>query len=137
MPRSTILFSSYGAVSESQHDLAYYHKPEEAKVITDFIQSFVGDLDSVKTPHSRNKLARKGALLDARVGSGVQNIRALTRILNIRVDNISCALERRDSLSTTSSSRFDLLMVFRNILVMRRWHGGSYTQELGQIRRKW
>jgi hypothetical protein len=38
---------------------SYYKKPEEAKVITNFIQSFSGELDSVKNPHSWNKLARK------------------------------------------------------------------------------
>ena len=89
---------------------SYYCKPEEAKIITNFIQSFDGELYLIKNPHSNNKLARKGALLDAAVGSGIQNIRAVAHILNMRLDNISCALERRDSLSTALSSRFDPLL---------------------------
>jgi hypothetical protein len=122
---------------------SYYHKPEEAKVITNFIQSFTGELYLVKNPHSNNKLARKGALLDAMVGRGIQNIRALARILNTRPNNISCALERRDSLSTALSSRFDpLLRNKREDGILRYCYDEavawwSYTQELAQKRRKW
>lgn len=76
---------------------SYYPHPVEAKATETFLESFKAELDAVKNPYSNNMLARKGALLDAAVGLGVRGVRALSRVLQTKTDNILRAVDRQNS----------------------------------------
>lgn len=62
----------------------YYPRPSEAKSIFTFLRSFRNELQSVKTAHSKEFLARKGVLLDAAVREGIEGTRVLGRVLQVR-----------------------------------------------------
>lgn len=91
----------------------YYPHPVEAKAIESFVASFKSELDAVKNPYSNNLLARKGALLDAAVVSGVSGVRALSRVLSIKADNISRAVSRQSSRSEATSKFVPLVRAKR------------------------
>jgi hypothetical protein len=57
---------------------AYYPRPQEAKVIHNFIENFKHELHLVKMANSNEFLARKSALLDAAVSLGIDGVNALS-----------------------------------------------------------
>jgi len=81
----------------------YYPHPVEAKAIETFLDSFKAELNAVKNPYTNNMLARKGALFDAAVGSGVRGVRALSRVLQTKTDNILRAVDRQQSRDDAAS----------------------------------
>jgi hypothetical protein len=85
----------------------YYPRPVEARAIFMFIESFRTELQAIATGHSRDTLARKGALMDAAVSTGFGRLGSLSRVLQTNPSNINAALERRLGLDVPS---FALLM---------------------------
>jgi hypothetical protein len=85
----------------------YYPRPAEARATFMFIESFRIELQAVMTGHSRDTLARKGALMDAAVSTGFQRLGSLYKVLQTSPSNINAALERRLRLDAPS---FALLM---------------------------
>lgn len=113
----------------------HYPHPVEAKALQSFLESFKSELNAVKNPYSNNMLARKGALLDAAVGSGVSGVRALSRVLQTKTANISRALDRQHSRSDDATSKFvplqrtkrhDGLTALVKETVIAFWH--NYTR---------
>jgi hypothetical protein len=85
----------------------YYPRLAEARATFMFIESFRIELQAVAMGHSRDTLARKGALMDAAVSAGFQRLGSLSRVLQTNPRNINAALERRLGLDAPS---FALLM---------------------------
>ena len=85
----------------------YYPRPAEARAIFMFIESFRNSLQAVATSHSKDTLARKGALMDAAVSAGFGGLGSLSRVLQTHPSNINAAMERRLGLDAPS---FALLM---------------------------
>jgi hypothetical protein len=97
-----------------------------------FIENFISELQVVATGHSRDTLARKGA-----VSAGFQSLRSLSRVLQTNPSNISAALERRLGLDAPS---FALLMkkndqAYRSTLDIPCRRGGTNIQGSAQTRR--
>jgi hypothetical protein len=74
---------------------AYYPRPQEAKVIHNFIENFKHELQLVKVANSNEFLARKSALLDAAVSLGINGATALLRVLDTSTESINLVLHRR------------------------------------------
>jgi hypothetical protein len=60
----------------------YYPRPQEAKVINNFIENFKHELQLVKVANSNEFLVRKSALLDAAISLGIDGVAALSRVLD-------------------------------------------------------
>ena len=87
--------------------LEYNPRPAEARAIFMFIECFRTELQAIATGHSRDTLARKGALMDATVSANFGHLGSLSRVLQTNPSNINAALERRLGLDAPS---FALLM---------------------------
>lgn len=99
----------------------YYARPSDARSIHQFLDSYRIELQSVKTAHSKNFLARKGVLLDAAVSEGIEGHRALSRVLQVHPRNIEAALGRRNGDSVVSSTE---------LLERAKWEGVTeYVKE--------
>lgn len=85
----------------------YYPRPQDAKSIFVFLESFRIELQSVKNANSKVFLARKGALLDAAVSKGCDGARSLGRVLQVHPRNIYAAVGRRIGLEP--ANHFQLL----------------------------
>ncbi len=74
----------------------YYPCLHEAKTQWDFILSYRAMLERVKNPHSKDKMARKGTLLETTI-SVVDggNLWTLSQVLGTRCHNLSHAVEQR------------------------------------------
>ena len=79
----------------------------EARAIFMFIESFRSELQAVATSHSRDTLARKGALLDVAVSAGFGHLGSFSKVLQTNPSNLNVALERMLGLDAPS---FALLM---------------------------
>jgi hypothetical protein len=73
----------------------YYPRPQEAKVIHNFIENFEHELQLVKVANSNKFLARKSALLDTAVSLWIDGVSALSRVLDTTIESINLALHRR------------------------------------------
>jgi hypothetical protein len=74
---------------------AYYPRPQEAKVIHNFIENFKHELQLVKVANSNEFLARKRALLDVAVCLGIDGMTALSRVVDTSTESINLVLHRR------------------------------------------
>jgi hypothetical protein len=104
----------------------YYPRPAEARAIFMFIESFRSELQAVATSHSRDTLARKGALLDAAVSAGFGHLGSLSKVLQTNPSNINAALERRLGLDAPSFA-----------LLMRKKRPGLSEYIRGTVRTWW
>lgn len=86
----------------------YYSRPSDARAQHSFIVSYKNELESLKIPTSREKLVRKTTLLEAAVSTDVCGLRALSRVLSTKPNNISNAIHRRQALEENGSSIFTL-----------------------------
>jgi hypothetical protein len=68
---------------------AYYPRPQEAKVIHNFIENFKHELQLVKVANSNEFLARKSALLDAAISLGIDRVTILLRVLDTLTESIN------------------------------------------------
>jgi hypothetical protein len=75
--------------------LVYYPRPQEAKVIHNFIENFKHELQLVKVANSNEFLARKSALLDATVSLGIDGVTTLSRVLDTSTESINLVFHRR------------------------------------------
>jgi hypothetical protein len=84
--------------------------PHEAKAQWDFILSHRVELERMKNPHSKDKLARKGTLFEAIV-SVVDggSLWALSQVLGIGHHNLSHAVEQWQLVENSILSPFSLL----------------------------
>jgi hypothetical protein len=85
-------------------------RPHEAKAQWDFIPSHRVELERVKNPHWKDKLARKGTLFEAIV-SVVDggSLWTLSQVLGIGRHNLSHAVEQRQLVENSILSPFSLL----------------------------
>lgn len=72
-----------------------YHSPQEARARDAFIDSFRRELGLVKVANSHDLLARKSALLDAAVSTGIQKVTALSKVLGSSRKSLTIAHRRR------------------------------------------
>ena len=72
------------------------------------MESFRNELQLVKNPHSKDKLARKITLLEAAAHVDKIDLRALPRVLGTNLKNIHAAVMKRQSLESTGFSIFRL-----------------------------
>jgi hypothetical protein len=73
----------------------FYLLLAEAKVQHSLVQSLKNELQEVKGVHSKEKLTYKGTLLHVVVNKEVVGVRALVRVLNTNLMNISYVVQRR------------------------------------------
>lgn len=106
--REAVLEAMFKNAAIAPHLPKYYSHPSEARAQHAFIMSYKKELDSLKIPTSKEKLVRKTTLLEAAVSSEVSGLRALSRVLGTKPDNISNAILRRQALQENGASIFTL-----------------------------
>ena len=84
----------------------YYWRPQEAKAYAQIITNLRFELRDVKDVHSAEKLAYKGALLNAVVGGGIPlgQLSVCSRMLSTNPKNLTQASLRRQSLESKGTS---------------------------------
>ncbi len=71
----------------------YRPRPREAKTQLDLIQCFQVELRKVKNPCSKEKLVRRGTLLEVAMNVDTSSLWALLRVFGIGCHHLSCAIE--------------------------------------------
>jgi hypothetical protein len=105
--RTIVMEKFLGSACIRLHLPDYYPPPTKAHAQQRIIQNLKGSLDLIKGMQSSEMLAYRGTLLNAATTSDAQGDGlAMSRILKIRPEILSSAVERRASVEASGGSQF-------------------------------